>query len=109
MGLRHALGDGLLQDNEHGLVDCIILGIIPKDLDICIKDSCKSAVDNSLSGKDRKDKLAKLLQLWKDIMKLIRINAIGIHRICNCVAKDFKLDCMAKFDINPEKKRRILT
>jgi len=106
-GLRHALGDGMLQKKDSGVVDSIVLGVIPQKLHNCVINSCKNAVYSDVYLDDRPGKFNELKRLWKEIVKLIRINIIGVHRICSDITKEYKSNWMKTFNIESEKKIKI--
>ena len=106
-GLRHVLGDGMLQEKDCGIVDCIVLGIIPKKLHDCVINSCKEAVKSISCKEERLNQLHILNRTWKEVIKLIRINVIGIHRLCNDLTKDNKVLWMERFNVISTKKVKI--
>jgi len=106
IGLRHALGDGELLECESGVVDYIFLGLIPKRMQTCIKEICKDAVNSIFEGRERGSAKEELLQQWEDIVKLIRIQNIGIHRISSNIAKEKKEEWLKTFNLTSIKKIR---
>ena len=107
LGLRHNLKDGFLHEKDCNIVDCIVLGVIPKDLNNCILENFRESTKHINNNHIRRDVMNSMKNKWHSIIKLIKLQVLGIHKICSDIAKDFKKEWMNKFNITSVKKARI--
>ena len=80
---------------------------MPKDLNNCVVKYLKDSAENIYDRQFRTHTVNTLNGKWQSIIKLIRIQVSGIHKISSDVAKDFKKKWMHKFNITSEKKKKI--
>ena len=100
------MGGGELR--ECGVVDYIFLGLISTELEKHITTTCKKAAENIYCSEERSADRKDLLAQWKDIIKLIRIQNIGIHRISSSISERRKVEWSKDFNLTSVKKERLL-
>jgi len=107
------VSEASIPDDEYlTQANCIPLGVMPKQLDSCIKELEKN-VRRQIHDPTLADSVAmEYRERWEVIKEINVARAVGMHRITATISKDFERDFKSKYNIDDgscKKIKRILT